>query len=458
MSTAAEVAKLFPMRLEAFDHFMLDDDCRAYPMSFPLVTEFTGEAQREPLVGAIRQAIARHPLFETQLGYDRKGRPVFQSRKDDTPGVEIQVCDWRDNGLPIHTGRLRPFRDPGLRVVIEIGGGKTRVTYVMNHVVTDGMGGYRFIGDVMAIYAATVGGPEQGAVVPLDVERLKTRSKSMVLGPDQKAKMLSQDDVLVNVGGGLVQTECCFLSGLKSPDYHKPLQTYPSIAKHWFDPKEFHAIRKTAEKQGVFPHDLLLMASFKLASIWNAKSGRNAKKPIRLCVPADSRQKGDDLMPAANVVSLTFMERLAADCGSDEALLDWIREESRRHRSASPGAYLIQFLTRAYAVPGILGTLLRGTRCLATMIVSNIGDPTRRFTAILPRVDGKIVAGDLTLEEIYGISPLRHGTRLAIGVQSYNRRLLITMRSDPYRFDPTDTPVLMDLFVEQLRGFVAKFG
>jgi NRPS condensation-like uncharacterized protein len=449
--------KLFPIRLEAFDQMMLDDDCRAYPMSFPLVTEFSGEADRDRLRAAIEQAASRHPLFEARLGTDRKGRPVLQAA-DQASRVEIVFTEFQEREFPISAGRIKQGSDPGLRVLVEIGGGQTRITFVMNHVVTDGMGGYRFIGDVLGIYGNLTGGIEQGVVVPLDSARLKTRSQSMTKGPDQKAKMLSMAEALTKVGAPLFESECCYLRAAHNPNFHKPLQAYPSIVKHAFDLKEFHAIRKAAEKQGVFPHDFLLMAAFKLVADWNRGHGSMGKKPIRLCVPVDLRQKGDDLMPAANVVSLTFMVRRKEECESDEALLDWLREESRRHRSASPGAHLIQTLTMAYSVPGILATVLRGTSCLSTLIVSNIGDPTRRFTSTVPRVDGKMVAGNLTLEEIYGISPLRHGTRLAIGVQSYNRKLLLTMRSDPYRYTVADTQQMMTMLASSIRDLVAKFG
>lgn len=456
MSSATN-EKLFPLRLEAFDHMMLDDDCRAYPMSFPLVTEFTGEADRDRLRTAIEQAALRHPLFEARLGKDRKGRAVLQAG-DQTSRPEIVFTEFQEREFPITAGRIKQGHDPGLRVLVEIGGGRTKITFVMNHVVTDGMGGYRFIGDVLGLYGNLSGGPEQGFVVPLDPERLKTRSQSMTKGPDQKAKMLSMSDALTKVGAPLFEAECCYLRAAHKGDFHKPLQPYPSIVKHWFDSKEFHTIRKAAEKQGVFPHDFLLMAGFKLVADWNRSHNSKSKKPIRICVPVDLRQKGDDLMPAANVVSLTFMVRKNEECQSDEALLDWLREESRRHRSASPGAYLVQTLTMAYSVPGILATVLRGTQCLSTLIVSNIGDPTRRFTSTIPRVDGKLVAGNLTLDEIYGISPLRHGTRLAIGVQSYNRKLLLTMRSDPYRYTIGDTHEMMNMLAGYVRDLAAKFG
>jgi hypothetical protein len=91
------------------------------------------------------------------------------------------------------------------------------------------------------------------------------------------------------------------------------------------------------------------------------------------------------------------------------------------------------------------------TRTLATVVFSNLGDPTRRFTARFPRKEGRLVCGNLTLEAVAGIPPMRPRTRATFLVLSYNLNLTVNLRCDPQYFTAGDTQHLLSLYTERLR-------
>ena len=84
--------------------------------------------------------------------------------------------------------------------------------------------------------------------------------------------------------------------------------------------------------------------------------------------------------------------------------------------------------------------------------MSNIGDPTRRFAAKLPRKDGRVVAGNLLLDDITGVPPLRPHTRATFSVFAYRRKLTISLRCDDKYFSDEDTIRLLETYARHLRN------
>ena len=107
-------------------------------------------------------------------------------------------------------------------------------------------------------------------------------------------------------------------------------------------------------------------------------------------------------------------------------------------------------LAWASAQAVMLPFVLSRNVCLATVVLSNAGDPSRRFTAKFPRQSGRIVCGNLVLEAITGVPPLRVKTRAAFSISQYDRRLAVSLRCDPHYFRLEDTATLLDIYVRRL--------
>jgi hypothetical protein len=85
------------------------------------------------------------------------------------------------------------------------------------------------------------------------------------------------------------------------------------------------------------------------------------------------------------------------------------------------------------------------------VVLSNTADPSRRFTGRFPRQAGRICCGNLVLEDITGIPPLRPKTRASFAISQYDRRLTLCLRCDPRHFRLSDTAELLQMYSQQLR-------
>ncbi len=133
-------------------------------------------------------------------------------------------------------------------------------------------------------------------------------------------------------------------------------------------------------------------------------------------------------------------------------LLRGIRDETALIKHDRRGTAFMDMVAAATSVRGVLPAVLASKMCLATAVLSNVADPSRRFTATLPRESQRIAAGNLILEELLGVPPLRPKTRASFAVFQYDRRLTLCLRCDPHLYSMSDTRALLQLYVAQLRS------
>ena len=100
--------------------------------------------------------------------------------------------------------------------------------------------------------------------------------------------------------------------------------------------------------------------------------------------------------------------------------------------------------------PRTLKASLKYKRSLTTAILSNTGDPTKQFYAQLPKEGQVLRCGNLLLEDVAGVPPLRPGTSVTISIFTYRRELKICMRCDPNQFSEQDTQQLLDAYIDKI--------
>jgi hypothetical protein len=88
--------------------------------------------------------------------------------------------------------------------------------------------------------------------------------------------------------------------------------------------------------------------------------------------------------------------------------------------------------------------------CFATAILTNVGDPTRRFGTSFARSSEGLVIGDVILRRLVAMPPLRPLTRAAFSVTNQGSTLLIGLKLDPSCFSPLDAEELLGQYVSQL--------
>jgi len=76
----------------------------------------------------------------------------------------------------------------------------------------------------------------------------------------------------------------------------------------------------------------------------------------------------------------------------------------------------VRFLSKS---PLLLKAVTRLPICLSTVIVSNLGDVSRRMRAGVPKIDGRDAPGGLVIRGFRGVPPLRPRTRASVAVLPY---------------------------------------
>jgi hypothetical protein len=115
------------------------------------------------------------------------------------------------------------------------------------------------------------------------------------------------------------------------------------------------------------------------------------------------------------------------------------------------GLYFIGQLALLAGVPGGMSLMVKRRRSFATAVLTNLGDITNRFALTFPRRDGKIVVGNLTLESITGMPPLRPLTHVGVGVCVYAERLIVNLLCDRHSFTREQTRRFLQTYLARIR-------
>jgi hypothetical protein len=441
--------RVLPLQLSPLENMMMADDCPAYPMTFFVQLGLLGKVSLDAFAAATHDALDRHPLLRTLIAPHKANRPCWVEATDHEP-----TLDWAPEGAPINCDggeAMDRTKEIGVRIWIRQGPQRATVLFQFHHANCDGTGAYRFIGDLLAGYGMRTGTTENCPTYgDVDAHLLRNRTRhtlNLAIGPARgfKRSALKEGWRIVSrrpVPLALPLVRACDAAHVRH---------FPGFVVFSFDRSEHRRLRDAANRYGVFLNDLLLRDLFLALSRWNKMhQGANRRRPICIMMPMDLRVGDDYMMPAANMTSYAFLCRDMKRYTAPQTLLESIRRQTaeiKHHRSATAWSDMAY---AASTVPGFLPFLLRRNLCFATAVLSNAGDPSRRFTATFRRKDRRIVCGNMILEEITGVPPLRHNTRATFSISQYDNRLTISLRCDPHFFGVEDAQTLLQLYARQL--------
>jgi len=165
--------------------------------------------------------------------------------------------------------------------------------------------------------------------------------------------------------------------------------------------------------------------------------------PINLRTPADRR------LPAVCLASSIFLDRRRRDCVEPDALLRSIHEEMNLILSHQLGLTFVFFCRLFNLIPGELRRRTRAPRCSISCIFTNVGKLC--IHSPLQRRDGRLVAGNVTIESIDCVPPNRPYTCASFAAGIYAGRLAITLHYDPRPLTEPQAADLLETFLRRLR-------
>ncbi len=433
--------------VEAFEHFMFADDRPSHPMTFWLRATLRGVIDQPRFIQAVAAAGVRHPLLTAVI----EGRPKDRTKQLSwhfRPG-QLPYLDFgtAEQGLRYPEGAGASIdlgREGGLRVFVRQGPRRATIFLQLHHAATDALGATRYFEDLLGFYGDAARSPE--TLPTVTPERLKSRGVFGLTAVTRRRRVF-QDAMRA------------LLFFRKFPQPISPVsakprvfraELYPSAVEVCLSSSELAALRHGANRARATLNDLLLRDLFLTLDAWNQQHG--GRKPLRLAMPMNMRHAADLGMPAANVVSMCFLDRAGEELDHEATLLEGITRETRFLKTFYMG-YALIFVARVLGrVRGGLTGLMTPRlfwRCTSTAVLSNLGDPLAKSR--LPRnLQGEIIAGQLGLESLELLPPIRPGTALAFGVVTYARALMITLHFDQTQLTASQAEGLLAALQERL--------
>ena len=423
----AELSTLFPLPLTVFERYMLLDDRPEYPMTFPMEFEFQGEVERGALEAALDEALARHPLLSARMEEGGRGGPCFVAGPEDRPRLA-----WETAGGPLPFPAGEPIdltREAGSRFWLRQGDGCATLNTQFHHACCDGMGAFRFLGDLFAGYGQrTAGEGPRPEMAPWDLEALRTRDQFAFAPPEPVGlPRILWSTVVETTKWALRRPRPLAVPAASNGALAEP-RPYPDLAVHQFDEPQSRALRQQASQCGATVNDLLLRDLFLTMAEWNQEHGAGRKEGwLAINMPQNLRQRSDERMPAANKMGYVFLTRHTRQLDDADTLLQGIRTETELVKQWSAGLFFISGLQWSLKVPGLCRRLMAGNGCFATTVLSNLGDFGRRVPGRFPREGARLLIGNLRLDACRLAPPPRPLTHATLAVFTYANRLNLNL-------------------------------
>ncbi len=442
---------LFPLPLTVWELYMLLDDRPAYPMTSVIDVQLSGWLDEDVFRAALDKVLERHPLLNCLVERRRLGAPCWVLAPQLKPMLDWGPADaprYCPDGVAID---LR--RELGVRIWVRQGEREATVTFQLHHSVCDGVAIIEVIGDLLAAYGMLV--TEDGQkprLAPLDPAKLRLRERfDHAHGPtatpwrDFWAKQWTQLDWFLFAPKPILPLAEC--RGQLQTDGPPEL---PGNIMHVLNKAEWKSFRRVADRRGISTNELLVRDLFLTLDRWNAQQNPSWRGRLRITMPVSLRELEHEGMPATNLVSHAFLTRKRDAFRDPEQLLASVHVGTERIIRQKRGLWFLKGIEFVRWAPPLKPLLDLG-RCFSSSVLTNLGNPVRRFTAKFPYESGRAVVGNLRLLSIVGAPPVRPKTRAVFGLTTCGGELMIATRCDPFLFSPDESAQLASLFGEQIR-------
>lgn len=438
-----------PLKLAAFERYMLTDDRPTHPMAFVIRLSFSGECQREAFESAVDRALELHPLLRSRIdGVDDK-HLFWVAVENPHPYV-----DWDEEDVPMRfpeTEQIDIRANTGLRIWVRTGGLRTHIALQFHHSCCDGIGAYRFVEDLLCAYDMAVrGASSEASFRTLDQERLAERARFGVnwfvflwrLIPEMWGILIG---IPIFFFGRPVATRVPEEPQLSESE-RLTLLDWPV---HTFNEEETKRLRNAARATGATLNDLVLRDWFLTLHEWNRElDPETRKRLIRVMIPVNLRLPGDDELPAANVVAMVPVDRRPHRYRNKRRMLKGLALESKFLQTFRLGLAFIRACQIIGTIPRGMSVLARADRCYGSSVLSNMG---RLFVeAECRRRGAMIVCGDMVLEGVHSAPPIRPHTTTALSMLSYANELSLILHYDRFHFTADAINELFARLVEKL--------
>jgi hypothetical protein len=227
---------------------------------------------------------------------------------------------------------------------------------------------------------------------------------------------------------------------------------YPLASTHTFTREQTRSLRAVAKREECTVNELLARELLLTLGRFRVRHGvGDAGDWLRISVPMNLRRAPDRSLPAANVVSMIFLDRQQTDLEDPQALLRSLHDEMQLIKTHELGLTFVLSLALARRFPGGLKRQGDRYRCTATCLFTNLGNLFTR-TPVPRDKSRRLVVGDVTLESLDLIAPIRPFTGAAFTPFHYANCLGTTLHWDPRMLTAEQANELLQGYVEGVQA------
>ncbi len=452
------------MRLSDFEYYMVTDDRPSHPMVFVMVVHVVGLLHKPEFQNSLQELIASHPL----LGCRVEKRP--DKGLSWVPFVSVEnVLEWNDVDSETAAHSVPEVRSidissqSGINVKVLAAADRAQMVMYLHHACCDGIGALQLIGELFARYGRRTTSPDmkQPEFDAVSPEVLLQRENYDAGEAAAKRQKKSLGRIIGKVSRLLLRAPIRLASsadfqlvsrGTSDSSTASVRQMNSHAIQSRVLPKSVHrALRAFAAQANVSINDLFIREMMLQICDWNRKGGiKFGRRWIRLAIPLSMRTSTHDGMPSANVVSYALVTRRERDCDDSAELLRSIHQQTSDVLFNREGIVCLKLFRVLRRIPGAMKMFLSFKTVLSTMVLANVGDVRRRFNGRFPLQKGRWVAGNVLIEQIHGVAPVRPNTRAAMSIGDYAGDLSISLRTDGQVLTAGDSSLFLEEFLQRL--------
>ncbi|NLF70906.1 MAG: hypothetical protein GX575_17885 [Candidatus Anammoximicrobium sp.] len=436
--------------LTALEEYFLLEDRPAYPWSFFVRLVCTGRADRQAVETALRHSVVRHPLLSSVVQQQGDGSWVWQRVEQPQPAVVWSEGTGSETFAP--ATRQDISAEIGVRLHAAAGSDGTQLVFQFHHACCDARGAFTWIEDWLAEYArATGAGRELGLPREYDPDLLDRRGRPELKARHLRGAVAAHWAGLLRAYRFLRQSPVPLLDYEPGRDDEPAPAGFPAAKNFRFDAATTAQLRTAAKRRQATLNDLLCCDL--LLVLRDFQQGAPPPRPdgwLRLAVPVDLRTQAQENMSAANQASMVFVTRRASVCTDAAGLLQSIHRELQQVKDLGLAHTFLRSLQIRQRLPGGLARSVRKTKCGSTAALTNVGETLENCP--LPRLEGKLVAGNLVLDAADFLAPIRPLTCASVAACTCAGQLSVSLQYDPRALSGTAADRLFEAFLGQLRN------
>ncbi len=452
---------MFPLPLSDFEYYMLVDDRPSHPMVFVMAAQLSGVFQKPALQQSLDELIQCHPFLSCCVTkIPSQGWCWTPLTTLATAATSVRRLDWID-GNEASVAEFMPqvrsidlTSEAGLQIVVRASPTQARLILYIHHVCCDGIGGLQILGELLARYGQKTAAPDAKRPVfeATRKELLLERENYDAGDATAERQKKSLRKTVGKISRLLLRKPVTLAPSLAAaPPFAAESGSAPAILEAVIPKASHRKLRAVAAAHDVSINDLFIGQFLLHIRRWNSGTRPdNGKNWIRLSIPVSMRTRVHDQMPVANVVSYAFVTRRQHECDDMDALLKSIHRQTNDVVFNREGIVCLKIFKVLRKFPRGMKMFLGLKSCLSTAVLANIGDIRRRFSGRFPLNNGKWIAGNVLVDRLTGVAPVRPNTRAAVSIGEYAGELSISLRTDAAMINVADSQRFLHEFVEAL--------